>query len=247
MRGIGVLHLMPRRQIGRIELRSHHPAHRARQVVDTARLIGAHVEDLVVSLRPRYGLGDNGRDVADVAERTRLFTIAKDGQGIALEDFIHEDPDHVPVFIPNVLPLAVNIVRAENDEVQAKQFMGGVQVQFDGVLGNAVRTLRRGNRVLRHGQLVPAVNRDGGSEDEALHVMVHRGVDQVHAAEQVVVVVKPPEFTLALNPPDKSSKARTESPRLMNSLATWEPMKPAAPVTSIFLLIGRTDYFRPDL
>ena len=42
-----------------------------------------------------------------------------------------------------------------------------------------------------HGELVAAVNGDGGGEDETAHTPgVHRGVDQVYAADQIIVVVE---------------------------------------------------------
>ena len=76
-------------------------------------------------------------------------------------------------------------------EVFTPSNVGRLEVQFHRVLGDPVRILGLGNRLLRHGELVPAVDGDRGGEDEALHpARVNRGVDEVDAGEEVVVVVE---------------------------------------------------------
>jgi hypothetical protein len=126
-----------------------------------------------------------------ITERPRLIAVAEDRKSPALQDAIHENADDIPIRVADVLALPVDVVRTEDDGVQPEHFAGGAQVELHRILGDAVGILRLGNQILGHGQLVAAIDRDRGGKDEALDVVVHGGIDQVHAADQVVLVIEP--------------------------------------------------------
>ena len=82
------------------------------------------------------------RHVVDVAERARLRAVAEDRHRLALQDLIHEDADDVAVAVADVLPLAVDVVRPEDDVVEPEHRAAGGELLLDGVLGDAVRVFR---------------------------------------------------------------------------------------------------------
>ena len=85
------------------------------QLVHAIRLVGANVEHLIISRRYVDRLRHDRSDIANVAEGARLGAVPKDRHRLVLQDLVHEDAHHVAVFIADILPLAVNVVRPEDD------------------------------------------------------------------------------------------------------------------------------------
>lgn len=127
------------------------------------------------------------------------MAVAKNRHGPALHDLIHENADDVPVAVAEVLVFTINIVRPEDDVIQPKHFMRLAQVEFHRIFGDPIRVFRLGHEFLGHRQLIAAIDRDGRREHEAFHIVVHGGVDEIDAAEQVVGVIETfDEMTQAL-------------------------------------------------
>jgi hypothetical protein len=67
--------------------------------------------------------------------------------------------------------------------------VGRREIELHRVLRDPVGVLRPRLHLLRHGRLAGAVDGDGGREDEALRLVAHRFVDEVHARLEVRAVV----------------------------------------------------------
>ena len=126
-----------------------------------------------------------------MGERPRLPAVAEDGHRPVGHHLVHEDPDHVPVRIGEVLQLAVHVVWPEDRVVEPEHALCRDQVELDGVLGDPVGVFRLGDDFLGHGRLRRPVHGDRAGEDEALDGLGADGsVDQVDRAENVVRVVE---------------------------------------------------------
>ena len=162
------------------------------EFLDCIRGVCPDVKDLVIGFRSVDGLGYDGCDIVDVTEGAGLHTIAKDGQLLALHDLVHEDADNIAIRITDILPLAIDIVWAENHVVESKHLVGTLQVELHGQFGNAIRVFRHGHHVFLHGKLIGAIYRYTGREDKTLHCAgIDRGIDEVDASDEVVLVIKP--------------------------------------------------------
>ena len=162
-----------------------------REVDDAVRRVGSDVEDLVRRAGNVDAAGDQGRDVVDVRERPRLQAVAEDRHRLTGHHLVHEDPDHVPVRVGEVLQLAVDVVRPEDRVVEAEHPLRSGKVELDGVLRDAVRILGLRDDILGHRRLSRAVDGDRAGEDEALDgLRAERGVEHVDRAEDVVRVVE---------------------------------------------------------
>ena len=185
--------LVARLQEADLGLDAHRGGDPLGEDADLVRRVRADVEHLAVRARVERGLGDDRRDVAGVGERPGLAAVPEDRHRLAAHDLVHEDADDVPIAVADVLALAVDVVRSEDDVRQAELGVAGPQVLLDGELGDAVRVLGRRHQRFVHRHLIRAVDGDRGREDEALDVVVDAGVDQVDAADQVVLVVEAPD------------------------------------------------------
>jgi hypothetical protein len=105
---------------------------------------------------------------------------------------IHKNADYIPVFVTDILPLAIYIVWTEDDIVQTEQPPGRGQVHFNRVLRNSVRILRLRDHVLCHGNLPGTVNRNAGGEYETAAAVANGGVNQIHASNEIVGVIETP-------------------------------------------------------
>ncbi len=192
MRRVDVRDLAARRQVHDRAVGAHRGGDVPGEIVERDRFVRPDVEDLV----PRAGsvdrLGDDGRDIVDVAERPRLRAVAEDRHRAALQQLVHEDPDDVAVPVGDVLARAVDVVRPEHDEVEAEQVVRRPEVQLHGVLRDPVRILRRRPHLLGDRQhRARAVDGDRRGEHEGADAVVDRRVQQGDAAEDVVRVVEP--------------------------------------------------------
>ena len=66
-----------------------------------------------------------------------------------------------------------------------------MQFLFHRQFGNPIGIFRNWNHVLGHRTLTGAVDCDRGSKHEALHVVIDRRIDEIHGADQVVVLGSP--------------------------------------------------------
>src|ERR1700722_7959413 len=125
-----------------------------------------------------------------MGESALLLAVTEDSHCLAFHELVHEDADNVAVTVTNILALTINIVWAKNHIVEAKHFVRNLQLSFDRELGDAIGVLRHGDHIFGHGRLSGAVNSDGGSEDEAAHLILDCSVDQIDGTNQIIVVVE---------------------------------------------------------
>jgi len=161
-----------------------------RQFQQRVGLIRTDVERLVPRLRSVDRLRHHRRHIVNVAERARLRPVAEDGHRLLLQDLIHEDADHVAIAVADILARAEDVVRPEDDVVEAEQPVGRSQLHLYRVLRNPVRVFRCRNVVFGHRRRRAAVDGNRGGEHERLHPIVDGGVQQIDAAEDVVRVVE---------------------------------------------------------
>ena len=90
-----------------------------------------------------------------------LQSVAKNGHGLAAQQLVHEDADHIAIAVANVLALAIHVVRTKYHIVHAEHLVGDSQLLFHGEFRNPVRIFRKRNHRFRHGALARAVDRDG--------------------------------------------------------------------------------------
>jgi hypothetical protein len=188
--GVGVDHFVSGRQVLHSELRRQTARDFARDRQHAVRLVRSHVEDLVVRCRFERRAGDHRRHVVDVREGAGLLAVSEDRQRLLLQALMHEDADHVSVFVREILALAVHVVGPKYDEIEAEQPLRRGEVELHGQLRNAVRIFRVRRELFAHRQLIPPVHGDGRREHEALGAVVHGGVDQVDASDQIGLVVE---------------------------------------------------------
>jgi hypothetical protein len=74
------------------------------------RPIGPDIEDSIVRFRHKRSSGDNGCHVGNVAEGALLFSIAENGHRFSLKDLIHENADHIPVAVADILIFPISSV-----------------------------------------------------------------------------------------------------------------------------------------
>ncbi len=110
-----------------------------------------------------------------------------------MHQLVHEDAHYVPITVAEVLVFAIDVVRAEHHIVQPEHVLGRIEVHLHGQLRHPVGILRHGPHVLAHWWLQRPIHRDGAGENEALHLVADRGVDQVDAPDEVVLVVEAPD------------------------------------------------------
>ena len=191
MRGERVQDLVPGRQRFDAARDPEVPAHVFGQLTHRDGAVGADVEHFVLRTRLPAGPGDHRRHVRDVTERARLRAVAEHGKRTAFERAPHEDADHVPVRVGDVLTLAVDIVRTEDGVLEAELVPGGGQIKLARIFRHAVRIDRLGRERLGHRRLARAVDGDRTGEHEPPRAVVDRGVDERDGAHQVVRVVEP--------------------------------------------------------
>jgi hypothetical protein len=78
----------------------------------------------------------------------------------------------------------------EDDVVEAKQIPARPQFHLHGVFGDSVRIFRRRQIIFAHRRRGAAVHRNRRGEHEQLDAVVDGGIQQVHAAYDVVRVVE---------------------------------------------------------
>jgi len=105
------------------------------------------VEDPIVSLGYRRAAGDDRSDIVDMREGPSLQSVAEDRHRQVMQQLVHENADHVAVLVGDVLPRAVNVVRAKDDEPGSKHFARGAKIEFDGILCDAVRIFGQRNQL----------------------------------------------------------------------------------------------------
>ena len=186
-----MLDFLPRFEVDDVRPDAHRFRHLLGHFEDRVGLVGADVHDLAVDLGALHAVRDDRRDIRDVAEGAGLEAVAIDRHGLAFEHLVHEDADHVPVAVAEVLALAVDVVRAEDHEVHPEHLFRLPDIHLGSILGDAVRVFRCRRHVLAHRNLVRAVDGHRRGEDEAPHRPgVDRTVDERGRAEEVVGVVE---------------------------------------------------------
>src|SRR5215211_700248 len=114
-------------------------------------------------------------------EGSSLGAIAEDWHWFSPEHLVHEYADDISVGIRDILPLPVHVVRAKNGVVKSEESPGRLQVQLHRVFRDAIGVLWPRYLLFGHRYLPRTVDGDGRSEHEALSVMQHRLIDEVHA------------------------------------------------------------------
>src|SRR5207302_8222380 len=109
---------------------------------------------------------------------------------LLLHDLIHENADYIAVRVANILPFAINVVGPENYVIQAKHPLRGRQVKLDGILGDPVWIFRMRCKRFSHGHLTGSIYSNTGAKHKAFTSGPNGGVDQNHAADDVVRVIK---------------------------------------------------------
>jgi len=161
------------------------------EFVYSVRLVCADVKNLVASCWYFDGIGNNGSDVDYVAEGASLLTVTENIHRFILQNLVYKNSHHVAILVTDDLALAVDVVWTEDDVIQIEHFFTHPQSLFNRKLGNSVGVFRVGGCIFCHGQLGAAsVNRYRRDEDKVLDTSFYRSVNQVHAANQVVVVIK---------------------------------------------------------
>ena len=160
MLGKGVQDLVARGEMPDLALDLHRLHDILGELIDGERLVGADVEDLVVGIGQLDGPGDVRGDVGGIAERPRLRAVAEHRQWLAAHQLVHEDPDHIAIPIPDVLVLAVDVVRPEDDVVEPEHVQARAEILLDGELRDPVGVLRLWERGLGHRRLLAPVDRD---------------------------------------------------------------------------------------
>src|ERR1700730_3735330 len=173
-----------------LALFAHGIGHNSGKVIHCVRNVRADVENLIAGRGHIHGGSDNRSHIVDMGEGTLLLAVPKDGHGLAFHKLVHEDAHNIAVTIANVLPLAIYVVGAENHIVEPKHFVCDLQFVLNSHFGNPVRVFRKRDHLFRHGRLAGTVDSDGGSEDEAAHAIVDRGINKIHRANQIVVVIE---------------------------------------------------------
>src|SRR6266852_9547221 len=102
------------------------------QIVHRIRYIGSDIEDLIARGRNVYCPCDRGGDIVDMRESADLSSVTKNCHGFGSQDPVHEDPNYVAIAITNVLPLAIHVVRPENNVVQPEHLMTDFEFLLDG-------------------------------------------------------------------------------------------------------------------
>jgi hypothetical protein len=95
----------------------HRTVHKSGNFIHRVRAVGANIDDLPIALRAVDSPDDGRGDVGDVSEGPSLRSIPKNAARIFLHNLVHENPDHISVPIPQILPLAVHVMRPKNDIV----------------------------------------------------------------------------------------------------------------------------------
>jgi len=108
-------------------------------MIDCVGNVSANVEHLIVGGGHINGVRDYRSYVIDMRESALLLAITEDGHCLAFHKLIHEDADDVAVAVTNVLALAVNVVWAENNILQAEHFMRDAQLLLHGLDARHVR------------------------------------------------------------------------------------------------------------
>ncbi len=162
----------------------------AGQFVDCERNIGTDVINFIFRRFDVHGFGDQRGDVVDMGESALLLAVAENGHRLAFKKLIHEDADDVAIAVGDVLPLAVDVVGAEDRISKAEHVVGTLEVLLDGQFRDAIRIFGDGGHVFGERSLAGAVDGNGAGKDEAFDVVIDRRVDQVHRADEVVVVVE---------------------------------------------------------
>ena len=122
------------------------------QLVDGVRNICTNVDDLVDCLWKVDTAGYMRGHIVNVAECPGLFTIAENSQGFTLHDLVHEDANHIAVAVTDILIFAINIVRPEDDVIQAKELMRTLQIIFYRQLADTIRIFGHRGHIFQHGQ-----------------------------------------------------------------------------------------------
>ena len=160
------------------------------QLQDRHRNCGPDIEDFAVGARHKGARHDRRDQIAYIGKRALLPAITEDRKGLLQQEAIHEDPDNVAVPVPDILKLAVNVVRPEDRIRQAKLFVGRLEIQLNRQFGDTVRILGMRYGRLQHWYLSGSVDGDGTCKDETLNAVPYGGIDQVDTANQVVGVVE---------------------------------------------------------
>ncbi len=108
------------------------------QIVHRVRLVGTHIENLVARSRIIHRPGDYWSDVTYMGKCAFLSSVAENGEGLAPKQLIHENSNDVPVPVTNVLPLAIDVVRTENNVVQTEHFMTDAELLLNRKLRNTI-------------------------------------------------------------------------------------------------------------
>ena len=127
--------------------------------------------------------------VVDVNEVPALRAVSEEGDRTPAEDAVHEDADHARIGRARVLPGAEHVEVAERYRLDLKQLAPCRQVVLSGDLLDTVRRYRqRAHRLdLREGRFV-AINRRGGSKDDALDPRLASRLQDVEGPLDVDVV-----------------------------------------------------------
>ena len=118
------------------------------QFFDGVRSICPHVKDAVSRRGIIDTFGDDRSHVVDVGEGPLLSAITEDGHRFPAQQLIHEDTNHIPVAISDVLPFAIDVVRAEDYVIEAEHLVTDPQFLLHSEFRNSVRILRYRDHVL---------------------------------------------------------------------------------------------------
>src|SRR5271157_298200 len=185
-----VFHFIPSIEKLYLWVTPHSARHEACQFVYCQFVIASHVKDFVQRSGNRYRFRDDRRNISNISERTSLLTVTVNRHRFALETLVHKDAHDVAVLVSNVLTFAVDVVWPEDYVIQVEHLVADFQFSLNSKFCNAVGVLRVADVVFAEWRFVRSVHRDARREHEALHFVIHRAVDEVHRANQIVLVIK---------------------------------------------------------
>src|SRR5579862_4500181 len=59
-------------------------------------------------------------DIVNMRERSCLLAVSEHAHRLALENLVHENPDHVAIRVRDILALSIHVVRSKDDVVKTK-------------------------------------------------------------------------------------------------------------------------------